>query len=106
MKCVAHILRESLYCGFRPCHSVFTGGGHLFRPAVSMIISYLRGVGGLIDMPKPKYVGTDRGPPIRQILGFCRQATVIVGGLGDPRPSPRVRLLRWAKGCEGTTHLV
>ena len=32
VKCVPHILRESLYCGFRPCHSVFIGGWLIFLP--------------------------------------------------------------------------
>ena len=32
VKCVSHMLRDSLYYGFRPCHSVFIGGGLIFRP--------------------------------------------------------------------------
>ena len=35
VKCVSHKLRESFKSGFRLCHSVFIGGGHFFRPAVS-----------------------------------------------------------------------
>ena len=47
MKCVAHILRESLYCGFRLCHSVFIGGGHFFRPVVSRVIIFNSNTGGV-----------------------------------------------------------
>ena len=32
VKCVPHILRESLYCGFRPCHSLFIRGWLIFLP--------------------------------------------------------------------------
>ena len=41
--CVPDILKESLQCGFRPCHSVFIGGGHIFRPDFSFHIQILAG---------------------------------------------------------------
>ena len=49
MKCAGHILRESFKSGFRPCHSVFIGGGHIFRPGLftcdHFIFKYWRGRG-------------------------------------------------------------
>ena len=48
MKCAGHILRESLYCGFRPCHSVFIGGGHIFRPGFFTCDHLNSNIGGVV----------------------------------------------------------
>ena len=47
MKYASHMLMESLQCGFRPCHSVFIGGGHFSRPGSRVTISYSN-AGGVI----------------------------------------------------------
>ena len=48
VKCVSHMFKESLYCGFRPCHSVFIGEDTFSGRESSLVIISHSNTGGAV----------------------------------------------------------